>query len=249
MQMDVYSFTTIYARAVELAEAMPTSASLVYREGLVYRTYGKYDVTAVVRQGRKLLVQLDTFQPIPEQVVFAKWQGEYRTWQKKVHLLKNTALLHGALTEQGSITLYKDALAYECELCGYDLTAYSKSVLIHECCHYLQREAMGKEQWFGTGANIDAMRTVKETLAEFLRYYWCLEHGQRKMAEDIAASLVGSKVYYPGWPYAGAQVLIALHHKDAATAEALFERMWHLSIHDWYGAYRALEEAEEKNIV
>lgn len=224
-----------------------------------YKQYGKYDAVAVRREGERLLSGLTEVAQAYDAKALRKWQRQYLAWQKKCKQLKFRALVHGEFNEAGKIILYPQAIAQECAEHDWDFTAYFNSVLVHERVHALHHDTFLRKYsaldalvqsavykktqayWFGAGANTVLVSTVKETLAEFVRYLWCKEQGQEKLAAAIPQSLVGVRAFYPSYPYAGVRSLCALYEQDAQTSFRLWHDLWQLSLTSWQGAYDMLK--------
>lgn len=224
-----------------------------------YKQYGKYDVVAVRREGRRLLALLAEVEASCDDRLLRKWQAKYLAWQKKLTQLKFHTLVHGEFNEAGAITLYSAAMRQECAAHNWSYAAYHASVLVHERMHYLHHEyilrsfgadkaalssaAYKKAQayWFGSGADAACVRTVKEALAEFVRYVWCCEQGQEALAQALLQGLVGARAYYPSYPYAGVRYLCVLYEKNPPAALLAWEKLWEASLSSWQEAYRLIK--------
>lgn len=224
-----------------------------------YKQYGKYDAIAVKREGERLLLTLTEVERTDDAKMLRKWQKQYLAWQKKCKQFKFKALVHGEFNEAGKIILYPQAIAKECTEQGWNYSAYYTSVLVHERVHALHHRAalqrygaLGEAvqsaahknapaYWFGASANPACVSTVKETLAEFMRYLWCMEQGEQKLAEYIPQSLTGARAFYPNYPYAGVRNLCALYEQDAQAAFRLWSDLWRLSLTSWQAAYDMLK--------
>ncbi|MDY4919896.1 MAG: hypothetical protein SO119_02290 [Phascolarctobacterium sp.] len=254
------SFTFLIDNIVKQPELLDLANNILYKDELKTHATGKYDFISVRKQGEKLLTELSQAEAALATNIFpdlAKLAKKVRLWQQKLHNLKNTSLMHGALTEKLEIVIYKTVLQQECLEHAWDFQAYQASVLAHERFHLLHRQSIGsinllplgnaafaeaQAYWFGGGTNLDEVRTVKESLAEFLRYMWCVAHGHTALAQAICTSFHGTKAYFPGWPYAGANGLIKLAQNDEEMAIKSFYEIWQQSLQSWHTAYLLLEK-------
>ena len=225
-----------------------------------YKQYGRYDVNAVSREGRRLLAETRVLEAACDEKLLRKWNLRYFAWEKKLCQLKYRALIHGELSETGQIVLYRQAIHKECVLRGWDYDAYFDSVLVHERVHYLQRQAILQKfgvtavdkqvaeynaaqlYWFGNGVKLERVRTVKETLAEFVRYLWCLRYGHKDLAQGVMQQLIAASACYPSYPYAGVRGLCTLHGRDAMAAVRAWYELWDTALLSWQKAYSLIEE-------
>ena len=253
--MNDLSLPFILQNIITVPEALGLTTAYSESALVRYKQYGKYDAIAVKREGERLLLTLKEVERTDDAKMLRKWQKQYLAWQKKCKQFKFQALVHGEFNEAGKIILYPQAIAKECTEQGWNYSAYYTSVLVHERVHALQHLAFlqkhgavkavptsavyktAQAAWFGAGADIACVRTIKETLAEFIRYVWCREQGEQKLAEYIPQSLTGARAFYPNYPYAGVRNLCALYEQDAQAAFRLWSDLWRLSLTSWQVAY------------
>ncbi len=258
---DVF-FPFIMKKIISAPAALGITSSYSESSLLRYKQYGKYDAIAVQREGKRLLVELDALENSLDARILRKWQAKYLAWQKKCTQLKCRSLVHGEFNEAGEIILYVQALQAECAQHNWPYTAYYNSVLAHERVHalhhytFLQKHGAvqalptsvayknAQADWFGAGANIACVRTVKESLAEFIRYLWCKEQNQQQLADAIVQELRGARAYYPSYPYAGVRSLCNLYGRDAKAALQLVSDLWQLSLTSWQDAYNLLKMSD-----
>lgn len=260
--MSDLSLSFILQSIATAPEALGITAAYNESKLLRYKQYGKYDAIAVKREGKRLLKALAELELLSDVSALGKWQAKYLAWQKKCEQLKFKALVHGEFNEAGKIILYPQAIARECVEHGWNYSAYYTSVLVHERVHVLHHKAvlqkygaMGEAvqsaaykkaqvYWFGAGANPACVRTVKETLAEFVRYVWCKEQGEQKLADAVPKALTGPRAFYPNYPYAGVRNLCDLYERDSDIALRAWEKLWQVSLISWQEAYKLLSLGE-----
>lgn len=259
MSKELINIHIILQNILSSPEFLGLTASYTESTLLRYKQYGKYDAIAVQREGRRLLALLAEIEASCDARLWRRWQKRYLEWQKKLTQLKFTRLVHGEFNEAGRITIYTAALQQECTMQGWDYAAYSASVLVHERLHYLQHECIlrkfsanktepfsaayknAQAYWFGGGAAANCVRTVKEALAEFVRFLWCKKHEQLALAADVWQSARGTRAYYPSNPYAGVRYLCALYEQEPETALRAWAQLWEASLSSWQEAYSLLK--------
>lgn len=252
----------ILQNIISAPEALGITHAYSESELVRFKKYGKYDALAVKREGRNLLKALDEVEALCDAGVLRKWQAKYFAWQKKCTQLKCQTLVHGEFKAGGQIILYVQAMQKECKAQGWDYAAYYQSVLVHERVHALQHKAIWQKHgalgeavqsaaykkaqtyWFGAGTNPACVSTVKETLAEFVRYVWCKEQGAQKLAEAMPGALTGARAFYPSYPYAGVRSLCNLYESDAKAAMQFWHDLWDVSLVSWQEAYKILKMHE-----
>ena len=254
-----HNLKTLLNLLIENPEQLGIPAAYIVTEAMRYKQYGKYDVFAVRREGERLLCQIFAVETSCDEKVLRKWQQQYYLWQKKLRELKCSDLVHGELTENGKIILYEAAIREECRMHGFDYQAYYTSVLVHERLHYLHWQGVlrkfeaevgavqsaeykkAQAYWFGDGYNSAFVRTVKEVIAEFGRYLWCVEQGQEKLANAVTERLTGARTFAPSYPYAAVRGLCALYERDADAAVRAYRKIWRTSLASWQKAWGMLE--------
>ena len=262
MSLQTLAIKTILPYILNSPELLGINTAYTKSDAVRYKQYGKYDVVAVRREGVRLLEQLTELEQMQDAKLLRKWQSKYLAWQKKLTQIKFQVLLHGEFNEAGEIILYVNALHEECAKYNLDYKAYYQSVLVHERLHYLHRQAVLKKYcaldasrqsaeykraqtyWFGAGADAAWVRTVKETLAEFVRFLWCREQGYTALAEQAVGALAGVRAHYPAYPYAGMRGLCALYEKKPLLAVWAWEELWEASLTSWQEAYRLITMQE-----
>lgn len=265
MSLQAVDIQNILQHILTSPEILGITSAYTESDAVRYKQYGRYDAVAVQREGQRLLEQLTELEQIQVDKLLHKWQKRYLDWQKKLTQLRFTALVHGEFNETGEIILYVNALHKECAKHKLAYTAYYQSVLVHERLHYLQHEAVlqrycanisarqsaeykrAQAYWFGAGADVACVRTVKETLAEFGRFLWCIEQGYTALAEQAVSALAGVRAYYPTYPYAGMRGLCALYAKKPLLAVRAWEELWEASLSSWQEAYRLIKLRKPQN--
>ena len=243
---------------LQYPERLGLTAAYIESDALRYKQYGKYNACAVHREGSRLLGELSGLESACDMNLLRKWNLRYLAWQKKLRQLKQVMPVHGEFAEAGKIILYKQAISKECAVHGWDYEHYFNSVLVHERVHYLQHQAILQQfgaaglpqqceeykkaqfYWFGGAStlNLAYARTVKETLAEFIRFLWCVRQGYLAVAQAVTQRLMGTRAYYPAYPYAGVRGLCALYERDAEAAVQAWQRLWQMSLASWQEAYK-----------
>lgn len=249
----------ILQNILPLPELLGLASTYTESDIICYKQYGKYDAIAVQREGRRLLELLTEVETSCGDRLWRKWQAKYLAWRKKLTQLRFRMLVHGEFSEAGHITLYTAALRQECAAQGWVYATYYASVLVHERLHYLHHECVlrkfaadkaepvsaaykkAQAYWFGTGTNAACVRTVKETLAEFIRFLWCKEQGQENLAAAVWQSIRGARAYYPSNPYAGVRYLCALYEQKPEAALRAWIQLWAASLRSWQEAYSLLK--------
>ena len=264
MSKEIINIKIIVQNILHSPEILGLTTSYAESDMLRYKQYGRYDAIAVQREGKRLLALLAEIEASCDARLLRKWQKKYLEWQKKLTQLKFKKLVHGEFSEAGRITIYTTALLQECTAHGWDYAAYYASVLVHERLHYLQHECIlrrfsadraepfsaayknAQAYWFGGGAAADCVRTVKEALAEFIRFLWCKEQGQLALAADVWQSARGVRAYYPANPYAGVRYLCVLYEQNPEAALWAWAKLWETSLSSWQKAYSLLIGWDEK---
>lgn len=259
MSLQIVDIKTLLPHILTSPELLGITSAYIESEALRYKQYGRYDAVAVRREGARLLEQLAELEQTQDAKLLRKWQSKYLAWQKKRTQLKFQALVHGEFNEAGEIILYVNALREECTKHDLAYAAYYQSVLVHERLHYLHHKAIlqrfgatadfiqseeykkAQAYWFGAGADANCVRTVKESLAEFVRFLWCREQGYTALAEQAVDALSGVRAYYPAYPYAGMRGLCALYEKNPSAAISAWEELCRASLTSWQEAYRLIK--------
>lgn len=158
------------------------------------------------------------------------------------------------------ITLYVNAIRQECAEHGWDYAAYYDSVLVHERVHLLHYQAVlayfgaagaavqsaeykqAQRYWYGRQTEAAQAAVVKETLAEFARWLWCLQHGQHSIAQALLQTPEEARTCIPYYPYAGVRGLCALHARSPQAAVRVYSELWQLSLTSWQQAYARIKE-------
>lgn len=262
MSLQTVAIKTILPYILNSPELLGINAAYTKSEAVRCKQYGRYDAVAVRREGVRLLTLLNEVEQMQDAKLLRKWQSKYLAWQKKLTQIKFQVLLHGEFNEAGEIILYVNALHEECAKYNLDYVAYYQSVLVHERLHYLHHQAVlekycalnasiqsaeykrAQAYWFGAGADAASVRTVKETLAEFMRFLWCREQGYTALAEQAVQNLSGVRAYYPTYPYAGMRGFCALYEKNPTSAVSAWEELWRTSLSSWQEAYRFIKMQE-----
>lgn len=219
---------------------------------LLYRQYGRYDNVAVQREGRQLLRRAEALQEEYDIAALPRLGKQYAEWSKKLQQLKFKRLLHGEFAAGKGITLYVNAIRQECAEHGWDYAAYYDSVLVHERVHLLHYQAVlahfgaagaavqsaeykqAQRYWYGRQTEAAQAAVVKETLAEFARWLWCLQQGHLALAQACI----------PHYPYAGVRGLRALHASSPQAAVRAYSELWQLSLTSWQQAYARIKELD-----
>lgn len=265
MSLQAVDIKNILQHILTSPEALGLTSAYTESDAIRYKQYGRYDAVAVQREGIRLLKQVNELEQTQDDELLHKWQKRYLDWQKKLTQLRFTALVHGEFNETGEIILYVNALREECAKHNLAYAVYYQSVLVHERLHYLQHEAVlqrfaanasdiqsaeykrAQAYWFGAGADAACVRTVKETLAEFARFLWCMEQGYTALTEQALTALAGVRAYYPSYPYAGMRGLCALYAKKPMLAVRAWEELWEASLSSWQEAYRLIKLRKPEN--
>lgn len=180
---------------------------------LLYRQYGRYDTVAVQREGRQLLERAEALQAEYDIAALPRLAKQYAEWSKKLQQLKFKRLLHGEFAAGKGIMLYVNAIRQEGAEHGWDYVAYYDSVLVHERVHLLHYQAVlahfgaagaavqsaeykqAQRYWYGRQTEAALAAVVKETLAEFARWLWCLRQGQDSIAQALFSARGGADVH------------------------------------------------------
>lgn len=231
----------------------------VYAESdvLLYRQYGRYDTVAVQREGRQLLKRAEALQAEYDITALPRLAKQYNSWSKKLQQLRFKRLLHGEFAAGNGITLYVNAIRQECAEHGWDYVAYYDSVLVHERVHLLHYQAVlahfgaagaavqsaeykqAQRYWYGWQTEA---AVVKETLAEFARWLWCLQQGQHSIAQALLQTREEAQACIPYYPYAGVRGLRALHASSPQAAVRAYSELWQLSLTSWQQAYERIKQ-------
>lgn len=238
--------------------ALPT----VYAESdvLLFRQYGRYDTVAVQREGRQLLDRAEALQEEYDIAALPRLGKQYAEWSKKLQQLKFKRLLHGEFAAGKGITLYVNAIKQECAEHGWDYAAYYDSVLVHERVHLLHYQAVlaqfgaegaavqsaeykqAQRYWYGQRTEAAQAAVVKETLAEFARWLWCLQQGQHSIAQTFLQTPEEARTCIPQYPYAGVRGLCALYVRSLQAAVRACCELWQLSLKSWQQAYALIKQ-------
>lgn len=227
---------------------------------LLYRQYGRYDTVAVQREGRQLLKRAEVLQAEYDIAALPRLGKQYAEWSKKLQQLKFKRLLHGEFAAGKGITLYVHAIRRECAGHGWDYAAYYDSVLVHERVHLLHYQAVlahcgaagaavqsaehkqAQRYWYGRQTEAAQAAVVKETLAEFARWLWCLQQGHLALAQALLQTPEEARTCIPYYPYAGVRGLCALHTSSPQAAVRAYSELWQLSLTSWQQAYARIKE-------
>lgn len=214
---------------------------------LLYRQYGRYDTVAVQREGRQLLRRAEALQAEYNIAALPRLAKQYAEWSKKLQQLKFKRLLHGEFAAGKGITLYVNAIRQECAEHGWDYAAYYASVLVHERVHLLHYQAVlahfgaagaavqsaeykqAQRYWYGRQTEATQAAVVKETLAEFARWLWCLQQGHLALAQALLQTPEEAQACIPYYPYAGVRA---------------YSELWQLSLTSWQQAYTLIKELD-----
>lgn len=234
----------------------------VYAESdvLLYRQYGRYDKVAVQREGRQLLKRAEALQAEYDITALPRLGKQYAEWSKKLQQLKFKRLLHGEFAAGKGITLYVNAISQECAEHGWDYAAYYDSVLVHERVHLLHYQAVlahfgaagaavqsaeykqAQRYWYGRQTEAAQAAVVKETLAEFARWLWCLQQGHLALAQALLQTPEEARTCIPYYPYAGVRGMCALHASSPKDTVRAYSELWQLSLTSWQQAYARIKE-------
>lgn len=224
---------------------------------LLYRQYGRYDTVAVQREGRQLLKRAEALQAEYDIAALPRLAKQYAEWRKKLPQLKFKRLLHGEFAAGKGITLYVNAIRQECAEHGWDYAAYYDSVLVHERVHLLHYQAVlahfvaagataeykqAQCYWYGRQTEAAQAAVVKETLAEFARWLWCLQQGHLALAQARLQTPEEAQACIPYYPYAGVRGLCALHASSLKDTVRAYSELWQLSLTSWQQAYARIKE-------
>lgn len=83
---------------------------------------------------------------------------------------------------------------------------------------------------------------VKETLAEFARWLWCLQQGQHSIAQALLQTREEAQTCIPYYPYAGVRGLCSLHVSSPQAAVRAYSELWQLSLTSWQQAYALIKQ-------
>ena len=227
---------------------------------LLYRQYGRYDTVAVLREGRQLLRRAEALQAEYDITALPRLAKQYAEWSKKLQQLKFKRLLHGEFAAGKGITLYVNTIRQECAEHGWDYAAYYDSVLVHERVHLLHYQAVlahfgaagtavqsaeykqAQRYWYGRQTEAAQAAVVKETLAEFARWLWCLQQGHLALAQALLQKPEEARTCIPYYPYAGVRGLCALYASSPQAAVRAYSELWQLSLTSWQQAYARIKE-------
>lgn len=229
---------------------------------LLYRQYGRYDTVAVQREGRQLLERAEALQVEYDIAALPRLAKQYAEWSKKLQQLKFKRWLHGEFAAGNGITLYVNAIRQECAEHGWDYVAYYDSVLVHERVHLLHYQAVlahfgaagaavqsaeykqAQRYWYGRQTEAAQAAVVKETLAEFARWLWCLQQGHLALAQALLQTPEEAQACIPYYPYAGVRGLCALHVSSPQTVVRAYSELWQLSLTSWQQAYALIKQLD-----
>lgn len=235
----------ILENIVTAPEQLGLPAAYAESDVLLYRQYGRYDTVAVQREGRQLLERAEALQEEYDITALPRLGKQYAEWSKKLQQLKFKRLLHGEFAAGKGITLYVNAIRQECAEHGWDYAAYYDSVLMHERVHLLHYQAVlahfgaagaavqsaeykqAQRYWYGRQTEAALAAVVKETLAEFARWLWCLQQGHLALAQALLQTREEARMCIPYYPYAGVRA---------------YSELWQLSLTSWQQAYARIKQ-------
>lgn len=250
----------ILENIVTAPERLGLPAVYAESEALLYRQYGRYDTVAVQREGRQLLRRAEALQAEYDIAALPRLGKQYTEWSKKLQQLKFKRLLHGEFAAGKGITLYVNAIRQECAEHGGDYAAYYDSVLVHERVHLLNYQAVlahfgaagaavqsaeykqAQRYWYGRQMEAAQAAVVKETLAEFARWLWCLQQGHLALVQAFLQTPEEAQACIPYYPYAGVRGLCALHASSLQVAVRAYSELWQLSLTSWQQAYALIKQ-------
>lgn len=250
----------ILENIVTAPERLGLPAGYAESDVLLYRQYGRYDTVAVQREGRQLLERAEALQAKYDITALSRLGKQYAEWSKKLQQLKFKRLLHGEFAAGKGITLYVHAIRQECAEHGWDYAAYYASVLVHERVHLLHYQAvlahfgaagaavqnaeykLAQRYWYGRQTEAAQAAVVKETLAEFARWLWCLQQGHLALAQALLQMPEEAQTCIPHYPYAGVRGLCALHVSSPQAAVRAYSELWQLSLTSWQQAYALIKQ-------
>lgn len=250
----------ILENIVTAPERLGLPAVYAESEALLYRQYGRYDTVAVQREGRQLLERVEALQEKYDIAALPRLAKQYAEWSKKLQQLKFKRLLHGEFVAGKGITLYVNAIRQECAEHGWDYAAYYDSVLVHERVHLLHYQAVlahfgaagaavqsaeykqAQRYWYGRQTEAARATVVKEALAEFARWLWCLQQGHLALAQALLQMPEEAQACIPYYPYAGVRGLCALHASSLQAAVRAYSELWQLSLTSWQQAYALIRQ-------
>lgn len=153
-----------------------------------------------------------------------------------------------------------NAIRQECAEHGGDYAAYYDSVLVHERVHLLNYQAVlahfgaagaavqsaeykqAQRYWYGRQMEAAQAAVVKETLAEFARWLWCLQQGHLALVQAFLQTPEEAQACIPYYPYAGVRGLCALHVSSLQVAVRAYSELWQLSLTSWQQAYERIKQ-------
>lgn len=250
----------ILENIVTAPERLCLPAAYAESDVLLYRQYGRYDTVAVQREGRQLLKRAESLQEEYDITALPRLGKQYAEWSKKLQQLKFKRLLHGEFAAGKGITFYVNAIRQECAEHGWDYAAYYDSVLVHERVHLLHYQAVlahfgaagaavqsaeykqAQRYWYGRQTEAAQAAVVKETLAEFARWLWCLRQGQHSLAQTFLQTREEARTCIPYYPYAGVRGLCALHASSPQAAVLAYIELWQLLLTSWQQAYARIKQ-------
>ena len=250
----------ILENIITAPERLGLPAAYAESDVLLYRQYGRYDTVAVQREGRQLLRSAEALQAAYDITALPRLAKQYAEWSKKLQQLKFKRLLHGEFAAGKGITLYVHAIRQECAEHGWDYAAYYESVLVHERVHLLHYQAVlahfgaagatvqsaeykqAQRYWYGRQTEAAQAAVVKETLAEFARWLWCLQQGHLALAQALLQTREEAQACIPYYPYAGVRGLCALHVSSPQAAVRAYSELWQLSLTSWQQAYARIKQ-------
>lgn len=148
----------------------------------------------------------------------------------------------------------------ECAEHGWDYAVYYDSVLVHERVHLLHYPGsagalwrcrlavqsaeykQAQRYWYGRQTEAAQAAVVKETLAEFARWLWCLQQGHLALAQALLQTPEEARTCIPYYPYAGVRGLCALYVRSPQAAVRAYSELWQLSLTSWQQAYARIKE-------
>lgn len=252
----------ILENIVTAPERLGLPAAYAESDVLLYRQYGRYDTVAVQREGRQLLKRVEALQAEYDIAALPRLGKQYAEWGKKLQQLKFKRLLHGEFAAGKGITLYVNAIRQECDEHGWDYAVYYDSVLVHERVHLLHYQAVlahfgaagaavqsaeykqAQRYWYGRQTEAAQAAVVKETLAEFARWLWCLQQGHLALAQAFLQTPEEARTCIPYYPYAGVRGLCALYVRSPQAAVRAYSGLWQLSLTSWQQAYARIKQLD-----
>ena len=135
-------------------------------------------------------------------------------------------------------------------------------MLVHERVHLLHYQAVlahfgaagaavqnaeykqAQHYWYGRQTEAARAAVVKEALAEFARWLWCLQQGHLALAQALLQTREEARTCIPYYPYAGVRGLRALHVRSPQAAVRAYSELWQLSLTSWQQAYALIKQLD-----